>query len=59
MVEKWNSDGEKVEQCWWNSETVIVEQWNSDGGTAWWNSGIVCWNSGTVMVKLCGGTVEQ
>ena len=30
----------------------MVEQWNSDGGTAWLNSG-------TVMVELCGGTVEQ
>ena len=30
--------GGTVEQCWWNSETVLVlnsgiEQWNSDGGT--------------------------
>ena len=39
-----------MEQCWWNSETVIVEQcggtleqWNSDGGT--------------VLVEQCGGTV--
>ena len=30
----------------------MVEQWNSDGGTVWWNSG-------TLMVELCGGTVEQ
>ena len=29
-----------------------MEQWNSDGGTVWWNSG-------TVMVEQCGGTVEQ
>ena len=31
LVEQWNSGA--VEQCWWNSETVIVEQWNGDGGT--------------------------
>ena len=30
----------------------VVEQWNSDGGIVWWNSG-------TVMVEQCGGTVEQ
>ena len=26
--------GGLVEQCWWNSGTVVVEQgmWNSDGG---------------------------
>ena len=30
----------------------MVEQWNS-------NCGIVGWNSGTVMVEQCGGTVEQ
>ena len=29
-----------------------MEQWNSDGET-------VSWNSGTVMVEQCGGTVEQ
>ena len=29
-----------------------MEQWNSDGGTLWWNSG-------TLMVEQCGGTVEQ
>ena len=62
-----------MEQCWRNSETVIVEQWNGDGETAWWNSGIVmeeqCWlngvggtvwwnsDGGTVMVEQCGGTV--
>ena len=54
-----------MEQCWRNSETVIVEQWNGDGETAWWNSGIVMeeqcwwngvggtvlWNSGTVLVE--------
>ena len=31
----------------WNS---VVEQWNSDGGTVWWNTG-------TVIVEQCGGTV--
>ena len=41
-----------VEQCWWNSKTVIVEQWNSNGET-------VCWNRGTVMVEQCAGTVEE
>ena len=27
----------------------------------WWNrdGGIVLWNSGTVMVEQCGGTVEH
>ena len=30
----------------------MVEQWNSNVGT-------VGWNSGTVMVEQCGGTVEQ
>ena len=30
----------------------MVEQWNSNGAT-------VGWNSGTVMVEQCGGTVEQ
>ena len=44
--------GGTVEQCWWNSGTVLVEQWNSDGGTVWLNSGIV-------MVEQCGATVEQ
>ena len=34
-----------MEQCWWNSGTVLVEQWNSDGGT--------------VLVEQCNGTVEQ
>ena len=42
--EQWNSDGgkvkveqwgRKVEQCWLNSETEMVEPWNSG------NSGIV------------------
>ena len=44
----------------------MVEKWNSVGGTVWWNSGTVMleqcrWNSdcGTVLVKQCGGTVEQ
>ena len=39
LVEQWNSGtvmveqcGETVEQCWWNSETGLVEQWNSVGG---------------------------
>ena len=27
-------------------------QWNSHGGTLWWNSG-------TLVVEQCGGTVEQ
>ena len=48
-MEQWNSGG--VEQCWWNSETVILEQWNGNGGTVWWNSG-----SGTVWWK---SVVEQ
>ena len=38
-----------VEQCWWNSGTVLVEQSN---GT------VEPWNSGTVKVEQCGGTVE-
>ena len=66
-MEQWNSDsgtvileqcGGKVEQCWLNSETVMVKPWNSDSGTVWWNSfgGTVeecCWKSvgGTVMVE--------
>ena len=29
-----------------------MQQWNGDGQTAWWNSG-------TVMVEQCGGTLEQ
>ena len=29
IVEQW---GGTVEQCWWNSETGLVEQWNSVGG---------------------------
>ena len=48
--------GGTVEQCWWNSETVMVEKrrWNSVveqcGGTVRWNSGTVWveqrwWNS--------------
>ena len=35
--------GATVEQCWWKSETLMVEQWNSE----------------TVMVEQCNGTVEQ
>ena len=53
MVEQCN---ETVEQSWWNSVgnsgTVMVEQWNTNSGTVWWNSG-------TVIVEQCGGTVEQ
>ena len=49
----WNSDGGAV---WLNSVVEewnsVGEQWNSDGGTVWWNTG-------TVMVKQCGGTLEQ
>ena len=30
----------------------MAEQWNSDGATVWWNSG-------TLLVEECGGTVEQ
>ena len=26
-------------------------------GTVWWNSVVEQWNSGTVMVERCGGTV--
>ena len=58
-----------MEQCWWNSEIVIVEQWNSDGGRVLveqWNSDstTVSWNTGTVMVEQCwwnrvGGTVKM
>ena len=40
-----------------------MEQWNSHGGTVWWNSVVEqCggqWNSGTLIVEQCGGTVEQ
>ena len=55
--------GGSVEQCWWNSGTVLVEQWNSgtvmvkpcnsDSGIVWWKSGTVWWNSRTVMVEQC------
>ena len=55
-----------MDQCWWNTEIVIVEHWNSDGGTVWWNSNgrtvLVeqgWWNSETVIVEQCGGTLEQ
>ena len=53
MVEQWNSVCNSVVEQW-NSDggTVLVEHWKSDGGTVWWNSG-------TVMVKQRGGTVEQ
>ena len=41
-----------------------MKQWNSNGGTVRWNSvvekwNIVWWNSKTVMVEQCGGTVEH
>ena len=43
-----------------------MEQWNSVGGTVkveqcWWSSdsGTMRWNSKTVFVEQCGGTVEQ
>ena len=52
MVEQWNSDCRAV---WLDSGTVMVEQWNSVGGTV----KQTLWNSGTVMVELCVGTVEQ
>ena len=60
-----------MEQCWWNSGTVMVEQWNR--GTVWWNSGTVLveqwnsdgetveqcsWNSGTEFVEKCGGAMK-
>ena len=45
-MERWNIDGRRV----------LVKQRNGDGGTAWWNSGIVMveqckWNSETMMVE--------
>ena len=49
-VKQWNSDGGtmivercggKMEQCWFNSETVMVEPWNSESGTELWRSGTV------------------
>ena len=72
MVEQWNSDGgtviveqwgRKVEQCWLNSETEMVEPWNCDSGKVWCKSGTVWWNSGTVMLEQCrwnnvGGTLR-
>ena len=52
-----------MQQC---CRTVLVEQWNSESGTVmmeqgWWNSDgrTVRWNSETVLVEQCGGTVEQ
>ena len=56
--------GGTVEQCWWNSGTVLVEQWNRDSGTVLMEErgGTVeqCWkNNGTVSVEQCGGTVEH
>ena len=44
--EQRNSEKVLVEECWWNSGTVMVER------TVWWNSG-------TVMVEQCCRTVEQ
>ena len=40
----------------------VVEQWNSDSGTVLWSTGRVmveqgCWNSETVIVEQCCGTV--
>ena len=53
VVEQWNSLG--------NGGTIIVdsvvEQWNSYGGTVLVEQG--WWNSETVIVDLCGGTLEQ
>ena len=45
-----------VEKFWWNSGTVMLEQctWNSNGGILRSNS-----VGERVMVKQCGGTVEQ
>ena len=34
-----------------------MEQWNSDGGTVLVEQG--WWNSETVIVDQCGGTLEQ
>ena len=70
MVEQWNSDGgtviveqwgRKVEQCWLNSETEMLEPWNSDSGKVWWKSVVEKWNSvgGTVWWNSFGGIVEQ
>ena len=42
----WNSE---VEQCWWNSGTVMVEQCGDTVEQCWWNG----------VVEQCGGTVEQ
>ena len=48
----------KVEKCWLNSETVMVEPWNSDSGTVsvgqcGWNSVSeqFWWNRWTVMLE--------
>ena len=44
-----------MEQCWWNSGTVMVEQCGGTVEQCWWNSetGLVeQWNS-------VGGLVEQ
>ena len=39
----------------------MVEQWNSDGGTVMveHSGGTVWWNTRTVIVEECGGTVEK
>ena len=31
----WNNEIVMVEQCSWNSGTVMVEQWKSDGEKVW------------------------
>ena len=33
MVEKWNNDGGRKEQLWWNRGTDMVDQWNNESGT--------------------------
>ena len=60
--------GGTMEQCWWNSGTVMVEQrnsvggtmeqcwWNSESGTVeqcWWNTVVKQWNS------VCGTVLEN
>ena len=46
-------------EVWWKSGTVLEEQWNSDSGTVGWKVEQLWLNSVTVLVKECGGTVEQ
>ena len=48
-VEPWKSDGGTVEECLWKS---VVEQCDGTLEQCWWNIK-------TVIVELCGGTVEQ